>query len=318
VRYYSIIITDPDTGQEFQKYTSFVNGQTMAGALDIELDVPVVTFASPMGIAFVRIWGIPLQQVSQSNDLKNKQIQVYAGMQRGLPLANINANYAGLIVQGFIQQAIGNWVGNEMTLDLFIAQNTGSVLKPANLVLDWKKNTDLASAIKTTLSTAFPSLKLDIDISDDLKLAEDQKGYYSTLVELAQYIKQESQNILGGTYAGVDIVIKQSTIVVRDGSTPASNPKQINFEDMVGQPTWIDAPFINIKLVMRGDLFTLDYLRLPEKGVLPITTPQSLSQLRDLSVFKGTLRISQIRHVGHFRQPTAEAWVTVVDAYPVQ
>jgi hypothetical protein len=324
MRYYTIIISDPQSGKEFQRYSSFQNGQTLAGALDIEFDIPVVPFAAPMGVPYVRVWGIPLAQISQSNNLVGKRIQVFGGMQKGLPLANPNQN--GLLVQGFIQQALGNWVGNDMTLDMFIAtaatpanlalnDSADSALDDVvpNIVLNWKANTPLAQAIEDTLTTAYPGFSVDIAISDDLVRAEDQWGFYSSLTEFSQWVKMTSLDIVGDNYAGVDITVRDKVFVVRDGTTETP-PKLIAFQDLVGQPTWIDSPFINIKLVMRADLQVWDFIKLPEKGVLAVTTPQAVSQFRNLPTFKGVFFISRVRHVGHYRQPTAESWVTVVDA----
>jgi hypothetical protein len=42
-----------------------------------------------------------------------------------------------------------------------------------------------------------------------------------------------------------------------------------------------------------------------------------LSQFRNSSVFQGNFQVTQVRHVGNYRQPDASAWATTIDAAPV-
>jgi hypothetical protein len=237
VRYYSIVISD-SKGKEVRKYTSFVNNQTLAGALNIELDIPVIPFATPAGAAFVRVWGISLQEISQASDLFGMQVQVYGGMQKGLPLAN--PKQSGLLVQGYIFQAFGNWVGTDQTLDLIIQGDVGSAAKPKNIVLNWAKNTPLSGALKTALSTAFPDYKQDIRISDKLVLPNDEVGYYQTVAQLAQYVEDVSKTIIkDANYQGVSVLLREKTFSVFDAPTD-KDPLKIQFQDLIGQPTWIE------------------------------------------------------------------------------
>src|SRR6185437_5669869 len=120
-RYYKIVITDasgnilvpnaagtqfsfmPPTTSGASTWTSFVNGRTLPGALNIELDIPIAGYAEPRGNAWLRVWGIPIQVISYAHNFANMNIAIYAGMQKGLPLAK--PQQAGLIIQGQIFQA---------------------------------------------------------------------------------------------------------------------------------------------------------------------------------------------------------------------
>lgn len=312
MRYYSIQITDPTSGAAIRTYTSFVNGKTLPGALNIELDVPVTAFALPYGAAFVRVWGISLKDVAQASDLNGKSISVYAGMQAGLPLAN--PKQSGLIVQGTIQQAFGNWQGTNQTLDMQItvAQSIGDT--PKNISFDWKAGTPLEAVITSTLATAFPGYTSSISISPNLILSHDEPGFYGSMVQFAQYVKQMSQSILGGSYRGVDIVLKEKTFTVYDGTTQTT-PLQIGFNDLIGQVTWIASQLVQLSCVMRADLSVSDFIKMPPGQIT--TSSASLSQYRQGSVFQGVFQIQTIRHIGNFRQADAASWVTVIDAYPV-
>lgn len=302
-------------------YTSYANNQSIPGALQIELDIPITAAATPIGSAAVRIWGITLQEIAAGMNfgakpnpdgtLNYKNITITGGMKKGLPLAN--PDQAGTLVQGSILQAFGNWIGTEMTLDFVIAPSFGTNQIPANLVLDWKANTLLAPAILTTLRTAFgDTYKYKIEIDDRLKLNHDQPGYYNTLQQFSTYIAEITRGILGPPYPGVSIVATNGTIFVFDGT--ADRPvKQIKFQDLIGQPTWIEGPVMQFKTVMRGDIAIGDHVKMPQAIVTTTTAaPNALINLK--SAFEGDFLITEIRHVGSFRQPTADAWVTVFNA----
>lgn len=330
MRYYAITITDPDSGQVIQgkgleslnlqsTYTSYVNGQSLPGALNVEFDIPLADFATPNAEAFIRVWGVTIAEIGQANDLRGKNIAVYAGMQKGLPLANPTQN--GLILQGFINKAFGNWVGTDMTLDLIVTAGSspsgvGSQAQPKNIVHTWKKGTPLSGAISSTLSTAFPGFTANVNISPKLILTEDDTGYYQTPTQYAQYIRQLSQKIVGGSYQGVRILLKGKTFSVYDGTSQGS-PTQISFLDLVGQPTWIDPLTIQVKTIMRADISVGDYVTLPPTvttttsgGAIP-----SGSSQRANSIFQGTFQVGPVRHVGNFRQPTGDAWASIFDVY---
>lgn len=310
MRYYRIEISDAD-GAAFATYTSFVNGATDPGALQVELDIVAATYATPVGNSFVRIWGVPITVISQSRDFNGKRIKVYGGMQKGLPLAN--PAQAGLLVQGDIIQAFGNWIGTDMSLDLIMVPSAGSPSDPRNIVLNWQKGKALSEAIKTTLQTAFPGRTVTVNISSDLVQDRDEAGYWASLSQFAPWLKQKTIGLKGGDYTGADIFITETEVRVYD-ETSQSAPLEVAFNDLIGQPTWIEPAVIQVSCVMRADISVGDYIKLPKAQVT--TTPQSLSQYRDASVFQGTFQVRQVRHVGAFRTPDATAWLTVIDAYP--
>lgn len=124
MRFYDIQISDPASGTQLARFTSydFVNQATIPGALNIELDIPVAPYFVPDVSAYVSVWGIGLQNIAQARDFNNLAIKVYGGMKKGLPLAK--PQQAGLLIAGEIQQAYGNWIGTEQTLDLQIRPST--------------------------------------------------------------------------------------------------------------------------------------------------------------------------------------------------
>lgn len=322
MRYYSIVIADPVTGATIKEYTSFPKGVTNPHALDVELDVPVTAFDTPMGNSYVRIWGISLQEISQATDFNprissngtsitaGKIIRIFGGMQKGLPLAI--SSQSGLLASGVIQQAFGNWIGVDMTLDIIFT--AGDVLSTAtpNLPVSWLAGTPLATVIGVTLSIAFPQYKQKINISPKLVLNHDEKGFYGNMFQLATYFRQISQAIIGGPYTGVSMVLQDKTFVVTDGTSPTT-PKPILFTDLVGQITWLSTATVSITCIMRTDLAVGSYVKLPPGQVT--TSAQSFANYRQKSVFQGVFNIVKARHVGRFRNPTGTSWVTIFEAY---
>jgi hypothetical protein len=330
-RYYSIKITNQGGGlvtpagvpaMGDATFTSYVNGQIQPNALDMEMDVSVAAFDTPGGLgdtgSLVRVWGVPLQQLAQSANLNNNLIAVYGGFQKGLPLAN--PAQAGLLFTGYIQQAYGNWIETDMTLDLVVQagtgptgnNNTGTRAAPANLVLNWQKGQNLKDALQQALQTAFPGKTIQINISPNLvSQNENMVGIYATMGEFSSVVQNLSRNVVNKQgYAGVKIVFDQDTIKVQDGTTQQT-PKQILFQDLIGQPTWIGVNQVQIKCPMRADIKVLDQVSLPKAQFT--TTPQSQSQFRSNSTFTGNWFVTSVRHIGRFRQASADSWVTVID-----
>lgn len=344
MRYYSIVITDPVSGntlvpdpvtRQFKRvasggnvatYTSLSAGSTVTtiggtqqGALKVELDIPTSPFATPQGGSHIKIWGISLTEIGQQSQLNGMNVKISGGMAKGLPLAK--PQQSGVLAVGKIFQAFGNWSGVEMTLDLVIIPDAGTSDDPKNIVFNWKAGQTLANALGTTFSTAFPGMTQNINISSNLVLSSDEPGAYGSLVEFSQYVKRLSQSIIGGDYTGVDIVFNQDQIYVFDGTTQ-NTPIQIAFEDMIGQPTWIDPATINVALVMRADLAVGKYVQFPQNLVAPYVltaTPAAAPNApsRNKSAFQGTFLVTVVHHFGSSRQQDAASWVTMINAVVV-
>lgn len=314
MRYYTINITNPTTGAIVKQWSSIVNGYTDPGAHQIEFEIFAAPFSQPVGdlASTLKIRGPALQDLYSSSFL-GMNLDLYAGMSKGLPLANPTQQGA-LIKDGTIWQSYGNWIGTDMTLDFVVLALGNSNAKPANLVFDWTAGTPLSYAISASLTTAYPNLKQSITISPNIVLAHDEKGVYETLSQFARYLEGITVGLFGTNYIGVQIVLQQDRFVVYDNSGQ-SNPIQIAFTDLVGQPTWVSSNIVQITTVMRGDIQAGNYVQLPQ-GILGqpgfvITVPQSQSQARSQSGFQGPLYVQQIRHIGSFRDPAGTSWVSV-------
>jgi hypothetical protein len=347
VRYYKIIVQNADgsviTPPGFAgllggaTYSSYVNGQTLPGAWNVELDIPAIDAATSQGFASATVWGVSDQEIAQANDLTGKAISIFGGMQKGLPLAN--PKESGLLTSGTVLQCFGNNIGVDRTLDFVISPGPpigtnnsggiGTIAKPKNLVLNWPAGQPLGVALQSCLSVGFPNYTINVAISSSLVRSNTEAGFFPTLEQLAQFCRETSFDIIRDTnYEGVSIVPSGATISAFDNSqsktgtnTGTTGSKTavtaIAFQDLIGQPTWIQSPNIQFKTVMRADLAIQSSITLPQTRI--INTSNAASNLSNQKLtFQGGFSIISMRHVGHFRQPSADSWVTVFEAAPNQ
>ena len=315
MRYYSLEISGGSVKPA--TYTNWVNGGIDPGALNIEFDITTSTFAAPVNNPWIRVWGVSIQTIAQGSDFNGAQVTLRAGMAPGLPLAN--PKQQGVLTQGTVWQAFGNWIELNMTLDLIIFANGGATQDdPANIVLDWKQGTPLGDAIQNTLQTAYPSpYSVNVNISSDLILTEDDTHAAQTIEQFAQYVNDLSRSIItDDSYGGVNITLSGQTFYVYDNSNSPSSVKQIAFTDLIGQPTWIGPSQVQATVVMRGDLVTGDYIMFPPPNKLLSTSSSAEvgNQSQDKLSFSGQFQIVQLRHVGNLRSPDATSWITVINA----
>lgn len=346
MRYYDIKMTDPDgnllTKFGFAKagfnssYTSFINGKTISGALNIEANIPQGPYAMPQQGAWLRIWGVGLDELAASSALgppdgKLCGITIRAGMQKGLPLAN--PAQIGTIADGSIFKPFGNWQMTDQTLEMILLPAVGTNNgQQVNIPFDYKAGTPLADAIKQSLSTGLPKYDVKVAIASNLKVSYPAPGIYTNLTQFAAMILKMSQQQQfqgtatqgGGKYGGVQFRIVGRTITVYDGTADYggntfANPKKIAFEDFIGQPTWIGPNSINFKCVLRGDINVGDYVTLPTTLAVPyvLTTPGAAlpgAPSRNSLTFKGSFVIVNVRHYLNYRSPSADAWTTSYNA----
>lgn len=361
MRYYAITMTNSQTGANVlpsslnglplsslappaQASPGGPNSQSVANpaALNIEFDIPVQSYGFPLpqggpgsASAYLRIWGLGLQDLQQSYELvppannggapTTTNIVILGGMSKGLPLANPSEQ--GVICQGAILQAYGNWIGTEQTLDLAIIARSGSAGHTGNFVFSWPTGTSLQSAISNTLSIALPTYTQAISISPNLVLNYNEYANFGSLQEMSSYLNAISKKIMqSSTYAGVTASLSGSaggasmgapggpSVVVTDGTQSATTPLQILFQDMIGQPTWIGVRTISAKFVLRGDLSIGQLITVPTTNQIGLFTTTQSSWQRLQPAFTGQFKINSIHHFGNFRQASSESWCTVVEA----
>jgi hypothetical protein len=329
VRYYKITITNPTTGaiilpsslMGLPISSLLPSGLTNTSALNVELDIPVSAFNAPNGQAWVRIWGLGIKDLTGAFNLgptpttPGALVTVEGGMAQGLPLAN--PAQRNVLLKGQVYQCFGNWIGTAQTVDLIlVAPSSGSSATPTNYTLNWKQGTTLATALANTLKTALPNAKQNIQISPRLVLNHDQQAFYGSLTQLSQLLNPFSKSVVtDANYQGVSISYDGTTVTAYDGSTPPKSTTTIQFQDLIGQPTWIEANTIQIKCPMRGDINLFDMLALPPGAVTSSSSAfQNLTGNNPANnlTFTGPYQVVDVHHYGNFRQSDAASWNTTI------
>lgn len=336
MRFYDIQITIPAEGKNAEQtiqFTSHKNGVYNPGALMVEFDILRFGESTPQGETHLTIWGIgPIAMQQARQNLFGKKIKIFAGMKKGLPLAGDYVD-PKLAIEGTINQVFGNWQGTEMRLDFFIV--SGPVTNNSQemqLTLPW----GVGQKLSTALSQCFMYLKgfkFNISISDRLVLNYERPMFCGSISELTKNLRAFSlSQIKDSGYSGVEIaIVNGNEIRVWDNdynnhpdktsktsaTARSKAPVKLKFNDLIGQPTWIAFNTVSIVCVMRADIQTGDHILMPEKS-LPLIQASSYSQYRDESAFSGEFQVKSVRFLGNSRQPNAEAWVTIIEAYPAQ
>lgn len=340
MRFYEIQITDEsgavpgilsgtgktDYGFPDGKITSFVKGRTTPGALNLEFDIPVVSEDIPVGNAYIRLWGVGIDMVNAASTLNNSSISIRAGMQMGFPLANLQVSTYpprnGVIFNGTIFQAFGNWQGIEQTLDLIVTTQLGvansAKAQSGNspIIFTCPAGTSMQAAISQTLlnmGIKSPS----VNVSDKLRVSSDASGYYRNVNEFAQAINDLSRQIITDpNYKGVKVIKTDTGYKATDNTTPGDASSKIVFTDLIGQPVWLDLLTVQIKVVMRSDIRVGDTVEFDTSKINISKTAKSFSQLKNDVVYTGKAWVSSVRHIGNFRQPDANSWVSIINLIP--
>lgn len=286
------------------------DGKHNPNALQIEFDLPISGFHDPSGTtnnSFIRLSGVPLDLISQARNLNGALVELKCGMSFGLPLTDFEKS--GLILSGQVFQAFGNWQGENMTMDIVVC---GIQTATGDYSFQWTKGEKLADMVKRVIKRNHPSFTVRDLLSDNLVLSNDESGAYSSISQFATYVFNKSKSLITDVaYQGVTIMTQGNTIFLLDGSS-VKKPKEIDYFDIIGQPTWIDFATIQVKLVMRADLFFGDVITLPPSATR-LATQGAFNTKKDKTSFDGNYVISNIRNLGNYRQPDANSWCTIID-----
>jgi hypothetical protein len=176
-RFYRLTVTpaSPDgTAGQLTTWTNQQGDHALLNAQRIEFDLSVTTGAVPAGGAWVRVWGPTKEQIQQASDFNEAAIELYGGMQKGLPLATqtVEAGQQGLLIRGTVFQAFANWQGVIQTLEFVIipapvddavtpkparqAIAAGAPVPPQNFAFTWAQGSSLTQNVQNVLTNAYP------------------------------------------------------------------------------------------------------------------------------------------------------------------
>ena len=271
------------------------------------------------------IWGVPLSALLQAQQYAGMNITIRGGM-KSLPGSQFqlyNPSQAGLLITGTIFQSFGNFVGTDMNISFVIVNTTYTIQqKPGNFVFQWAQGQSLEQAIANALTVAYPDTAVVYRIGSNYAPPQDIKRMCSSLGQLGTFVKSLTKT---STFQGVDVGAQSDgSIVVSDGSK-APSPIQIAFNDLIGQPKWIDPFVMQFSTVMRSDVQVCGSVLLPQglqyvPGIVT-TSAQALAglpasvALKYQAAFQGEFIIQSVRHTGNFRDPDAASWSTLFQAF---
>jgi hypothetical protein len=333
-RYYDLTLTKPSgavatrTNGTPYRWGTNISGSYDPSALNITFDCVTTYMAQPTDASTITLEGISLEDVQQGSQFAGLNLSLSGGMTAGLPLAN--PAQKGVILKGTIWQSWANWVGTEQALTFVVRATPYTITQPGNFSLSWKKGQALSSALAATFTSALPNLSQNISISSDLIASQDMPGHYPTLESFAAAIKKANA---GSADAGVDIWISQGTIFASDqssSSTSSSSTTTLNFQDLIGQPSWIGQNLIQITTVLRADIGVGSSVLFPKarnaKGQLVtipgapgfVTSAQAAlpSSLKYSTTMSGAFQIQAARHIGVSRSADGTQWASIFNAFP--
>jgi len=313
VRYYEIILSEPTPdgkqGRIVKQWQSHPGGKYDPGAQNIMFDMLVMPFGVFAGNSTITIEGISLNDLQQAQKFTGLQFSLKAGMAQGLPLAN--PRQAGLIATGTVWQSWGNWQGTEMTLDLVITPTEIYIDEPGNVVINWMKGSPLKSALETSIKTAYPRAKINVQIDPNMILDFDCVGSYASIIDLMPTLEAAAAQVGKNIYS----VYQAGTILIYD-DTYKPSPISIDFVDLVGQPTWIATNTMQVTTVLRADIYVGAQIKMPAKfqnipGLIQTAQDSYPSSNKYSSAFQGTFQVLENRAVGNFRTPDGQSWVSI-------
>jgi hypothetical protein len=313
VRYYDITVSHSKTGAVYKQWTSYPGGNPDPAALNVLFDIPTAPYATPVGMQSLTIEGISLKDLTEAQNFAGMQVTLKGGMGGGLPLEN--PKQAGLLAKAQIFQAFGNWVGTDMRLDFILIPSLYTHHKKGPFSLTWTPGMDLSTALKNTLSIAYPGMPISMNISSSWVASHDQSHACDTMTALALHIHNATS---GNKIGPVNISIQNGKILVYDGTYVAPSV-QLQFNDFIGQPTWIDVDTMQFKTVMRADLQMGSRVLMPAgyqnaPGFI-VTSAQSFpSSEKYKSTFTQAFEIIKMRQLGNFRSSDSGEWATIFNA----
>ena len=309
-------------------YASQQNGRDDPGALNVEFDFFEYCYGVPggdSGSSTLTIHGPSLQDLQQAQTYVGQRFSMAAGMSAGYPLAK--PTQAGSILEGSVFQAFGNWIGTEMTLDFVVVPSVFTLAAPGNFVFNWQPGQSLEDALSQTFSAAYatvtPAPTPVYQLSGSYApVATGVLTRYSTLRNLGAAVNSMTRAASpSGSGVQISFLNTANTLLVFDGAGSSSQPIQLDFTDLVGQPTWIDSNVMQFVTVLRADLSVGTAIKMPQglqdaPGIVTVAASAYPAQLKYKTAFQGTFVIRAVRQIGNFRDPNGASWVTVVQAVP--
>ncbi|MDF7673944.1 hypothetical protein PT277_08030 [Acetobacteraceae bacterium ESL0709] len=333
--YYDI---DPDnldflpTGNPYGRYDG--------GSLDIQFKVDQVSLDN-YTLASITIYGVDSDVLSQATSMEGRVVELRAGMGKGYPISN-PALY-GQILSGTVTMGAESWTGPDPSLTLYVkpftsesdketvdpnkkrisfTDDTKSKIPKNAFIVNIKQGDVISNALINCVKPHFKDYKIYFEstLAIDLKADKDFMNYYEKLEDFVHDIGSK-EGSLWKYYTGLTLSAHtQDKFFIFSDGTSDKDPKQIQFSEMMGQPSWNDKEqAINFSCLMRADLHIGDKIKLPlfdELGKPTDDTVQKIPATKNKSRYSGVFYITAVHYYGWFRSKEGKDWNVTYSVKP--
>jgi hypothetical protein len=199
---------------------------------------------------------------------------------------------------------------------------------PGNFVFEWKKGQKLEDALAITFASAYAKApKVPAPVFQlEGQYAAIPSGHlapYSTLSNLSDAVQSMTKKASPrGDGVQIALLNTGNTILVFDGGGQVT-PKQLQFTDLIGQPTWVDVNVMQFTTVLRADIGVGSVIQMPQglqdvPGSVTTGGASFPSQLKYQISFTQPFIVQSVRQVGNFRDSNGASWATVFQAIPLK
>jgi hypothetical protein len=115
-------------------------------------------------------------------------------------------------------------------------------------------------------------------------------------------------------YLGVRLFKTQDGFNCGD-NTVSKVTSEIFFNDLIGQPTWLELFTVQMTVVMRADINVGSTVKIAEDTSFLNQAKKGLGEVKNKLAFIGTGQVLQCRHIGNYRYPDANSWVSVLNVF---
>lgn len=307
----------------------------------------------PFVISVKNIPAQMLQYAKEYNQLKCTVTAGYAPNQPGgsmLPLETAFAKNTSVIAVGYVQNCFANWIGTNLIMQFLInpcpigsanlpQSGTQDPTSPQNYLFNWPPEGSLFDALETTMKTFYKEsiVKIVGTISDKVEYNNSKTAVnftYSNFAEFAEGVRNATLAVLNpenrttsgngnfqgyrGVYMHWDYATKN--ILLWDGTATTGFNKQgysLDYFEFIGQPTWTSAAGVvqsvhpmnpALKMTTR-----VKYPQIPQVQTGQFAHAGGYSGVV-LNAANQILTIQMVRHVGRYRDTSADAWATFINA----
>ena len=312
------------------------NGNSNPGALEIRFDIINAVGHLIGKSSHLRIHNVPLEICQLALNYQGMDITIYAGFlsgpTNGFKLAR--QNQSGVIGFGRVQACIPNYMGTEMVMDFIIVPTytggpeldvpvkySSTPSRPYNF--SWGPNADFMEALKVTFNNLGVKVTGGVDSRVLNSTGRPIDKMNSSFYQLCNFINEKTRSIVNQplplekqNYDGVEMVfISPDTVFVSD-NTGGRGTVELRVDEFIGQPSIMTPYGLQIQSIhpLRSDVLVAGYVQYPKITALVGTLPVAGTQNKPLTGSQKKLKVTQVRHIGGFRDSSAQGWATYVTA----